>query len=97
MIPQLTTPGFRVEDFSRLKAGQQAALVQDLRTNNEEELGKEALQAAIFAGTVYGHPTNGTVAGLESIEAADVEAFSAEHYVAANLTRRHRRRYSGRS
>jgi zinc protease len=86
MLPQLTRPGFRDEDFSRLKARHQTALAQDLRTNNEEELGREALQSLIFEGTSYGHPTAGTVMGLAAIELDDVEAFVAEHYVAAGLT-----------
>ena len=49
-LPQLEEPGFREEDFRRLKDQQKTALVEDLRTNNEEELGKERLQALAFAG-----------------------------------------------
>ena len=49
VLPQLLDPGFREEDFQRLKDAQMNALVEDLRSNNEEELGKERLQARIFA------------------------------------------------
>ncbi len=45
-LPQLVAPGFREEDFRRLKDAQKNALVQNLRSNNDEELGKERLQAA---------------------------------------------------
>ena len=51
VLPQLVDPGFRDEDFKRLKDAQLNALVQDLRSNNEEELGKERLQTNIFRGT----------------------------------------------
>ena len=61
-LPQLTEPGFREEDFRRVKDQVRNALVQDLREANEEELGKEELQANLFAGTPYGHPVLGTVA-----------------------------------
>ena len=61
--PSCSTPGFREEDFRRLKDAQRNALVQDLRANNEEELGKERLQADVFAGTPYGHPALGTSRG----------------------------------
>ena len=40
VLPQLIDPGFRDEDFKRLKDAQLNALVQDLRSNNEEELGQ---------------------------------------------------------
>lgn len=84
-LPQLIRPGFRDEDFQRLKAIQLNELVQDLRSNNEEELGKERLQQLLFAGTPYGHPTAGTVAGIEAITLDDVRAFVAAHYTRGNL------------
>ena len=84
-LDQLVKPGFREEDFKRLKDQQLTALTQDLRTNNEEELGKERLQADVFAGTSYAHPALGTVEGLSSITLDDVKRFAAEHYTRANL------------
>ena len=50
-LPQLLQPGFRDEDFQRLKDGQLTALKDDLKSANDEELGKERLQANIHAGT----------------------------------------------
>ncbi|HEX2834767.1 MAG TPA: pitrilysin family protein [Thermoanaerobaculia bacterium] len=84
-LPQLTAPGFREEDFQRLKDQQLNTLQQDLRSNNEEELGKEELQNVAFAGTPYGHVDLGTVAGLQSITLDDVKKFVAEHYNASNV------------
>ena len=85
VLPQLLTPGFREEDFQRLRDQQLNNLKQDLRNNNEEELGKEELWAVTFAGTPYGHTNLGTVAGLESITLDDVKKFVAENYNASNV------------
>ena len=84
-MPQLLSPGFREEDFARLKERQRNALIQDLRTNNEEELGKERLQTNIFAGTPYGHTTLGTASGIDAILLDDIKAFVAECYCQSNL------------
>ncbi len=85
VLGQLAKPGFRAEDFQRLKDRQLIALTQDLRSNNEEELGKERLQANIFAGTRYGHPALGTVGGIKAITLDDVKAFARAHYTLGDL------------
>ena len=86
VLPQLLEPGLREDDFRRLKDAQLNALKEDLRSNNEEELGKERLQTNLFAGTPYGHPAVGTVAGLEAITLDDVRKFISSAYSRANLT-----------
>ncbi len=85
-LPQLLDPGFREEDFRRVKDDHRNALVQDLREANDEELGKERLQANVFAGTPYGHPALGTEAGIAAVTLDDVKAFVREHYTRANVT-----------
>jgi len=85
VIPQLLTPGYREEDFQRLKDSQLNALRQDLRNNNEEELGKERLIGNIYRGTPMAHPAIGTIAGLESITLDDVRKFVATHYTRGNV------------
>jgi zinc protease len=85
VLPQLLEPGFRQEDFDRLRTNQTNALTIDLRSNNEEELGKEWLQNRIFAGTPYGHTALGTVDGLAAITLEDVKAFVRQHYTSGNL------------
>ncbi|HEY5610723.1 MAG TPA: pitrilysin family protein [Thermoanaerobaculia bacterium] len=85
-FPQLLDPGFREDDFKRIKDAQLNALTQDLRANNEEELGKERLQQNLFGGTPYAHPVLGTVAGIQSITLDDVKSFVRENYTRANLT-----------
>jgi zinc protease len=86
VLPQLVDPGWRPEDFERVKTRQLNALVQDLRSNNEEELAKERLQTNVFRGTPYGHVALGTVAGLRAITLDDVRAFARQMYTRANLT-----------
>jgi len=86
VLPQLVEPGFRDSDFTRLKDAQLNALVQNLRSNNEEELGKERLQTNIFKGTPYGHVSLGTVAGIKAITLDDVKNFARSMYTRANLT-----------
>ena len=83
-LPMLTEPGFREDDFKRLKEAQLNALREDLRSNNEEELGKERLQANLFAGTPYGHTVLGTLAGIEAITLEDVREFWKNAYARSN-------------
>ncbi len=85
VLPSLLTPGYRDDDFQRIKETQLNVLKQDLRNNNEEELGKERLQVNLFAGTPYAHPALGTVAGLEAITLDDVKKFVADNYTRGNL------------
>jgi zinc protease len=85
VLPQLTEPGFREEDFVRLRDAHLNALRQDLIANNEEELGKERLQGNIFAGTPYAHPVLGTVAGLQAMTLDDVRTFVQRAYTRGNL------------
>jgi len=85
-LAQLLTPGFRDDDFSRLKEMQANTLTQDLRSNNEEELGRERLQTNIFAGSGYGHTTLGTVRGIGRITVDDLKGFAQSAYSQANLT-----------
>jgi zinc protease len=85
VMPQLLTPGFRDEDFQRLKDSQLNSLKQDLRNNNEEELGKERLIEDLFRGTRLAHPALGTIAGIQSITLDDVKQFIAANYTRGNL------------
>lgn len=79
-MPMLLEPGFREEDFRRLKDAQKNALQLDLKDNNEEELGKERLQVNVFAGTPYAHPVLGTAAGIDAITLDDVKDYYKKAY-----------------
>jgi len=80
VLPMLVAPGFREDDFRRLKDAQKDALLVDLKDHNEEEFAKERLQANVFAGTSYGHPALGTAAGIDAIALDDVKAFWKSAY-----------------
>ncbi|HEX9392540.1 MAG TPA: pitrilysin family protein [Usitatibacteraceae bacterium] len=84
-LPMLLSPGFREEDFRRLKDAQKNALQLDLKDNNEEEFGKERLQTNVFAGTPYGHPVLGTIKGIEAITLDDVKNFWKTAYTQGAL------------
>ena len=58
-LPMLLEPGLREEDFRRVKDAQMNALKQDLRNNNEEELGKERLQVNDLRGHALRPPRAG--------------------------------------
>ena len=84
-LPMLLSPGFREEDFRRLKDAQKNALTLDLKGNNEEEFAKERLQGNVFKGTGYAHPSLGTVKGIEAITLDDVKTFWKTAYTQGAL------------
>jgi zinc protease len=79
-------PGFRPEDFERVKSDTLNGIEKQLRYSSDEELGKAALYGAIFAGTPYGHLEAGRVSALESITLDDVKDFYRRHYTRDNVT-----------
>ena len=78
------TPGFRQEDFARHRDQLRACLTTTLPSSNDELLGLELVQHAIFTRHPYGHASAGTVTGLERLTLNDVKAFYREHYTQAN-------------
>ena len=76
----LTRPRFDPADFERGRDLLLAAIETTLRSQDDEELGKEALQARLYAGHPYRHPVVGTVRGLKSLTLDDVRAHYATHY-----------------
>jgi zinc protease len=82
----LTEPRFAPEDFERLKNRALDYLTKTLRGNDDEELGKQVMQLAIYgADHPYGHVGSGTVEGLNSITLDDVRAFHRAHYTRGAL------------
>jgi zinc protease len=86
LLDAVTRPAFLADDFNRLRSDACNYIANTLRYSSDEELGKAALAAAVFAGTRYAHPVEGTVTGLNSITVDDVRAFYREHFVQARLT-----------
>jgi zinc protease len=78
-------PGFREEDFTRLKSDSVNYLKVALREGNDEELGKEALYNNIYWGLPYGHHNTGSLSALEKLTLDDVRDFYQKNYTQANL------------
>ena len=81
----IVTPGFDEADFARNREFLTNSVVSTLRGNDDEELGKETLNALLYAEHPYGAPVNGTEDGLAAIELDDVRAFHAAHYTKGNV------------
>ncbi|HEY0378812.1 MAG TPA: pitrilysin family protein [Pyrinomonadaceae bacterium] len=81
----LLDPGFRPDDFTRLKTDAINFLKVSLREANDEELGKEQLYNTIYAGHPYGHHNMGTLTALEKLTLDDVRACYKSNYTRANL------------
>ncbi len=81
----LLDPGFRADDFKRLKDEAVNFLEVNLRQSNDEELGKERLYNNIYKDHPYEHHSMGSVSGLKNITIQDVKTFYLQHYTRANL------------
>jgi zinc protease len=84
-IDAILAPAFKQEDLDRIKSRMLNAIENDLRYSSDEELGKAVLYNSIFAGTPYGHITNGLVQSLKSITLDDLRAFYAKYYTRDNV------------
>jgi len=78
-------PGFREDDFTRLRDSALNAIEKDLRYSSDEELGKATLVSRVFAGTRYAHLDEGSVTALKSITLDDVREFWKTHWTGDNL------------
>ncbi len=76
----LLDPGFREDDFTRIKQDVINALKVGLRQSNDEELGKERLYNIIYKNHPYEHYTLGTISSLEKMTLQDVRDFYAKNY-----------------
>src|SRR2546427_5418244 len=82
----LLEPGFRPEDFKRVRDDAINFLKVSLRESNDEELGKEELYNMIYAGHPYGHHNAGKVSSLEKLTLDDVRGFYRDYYKGTSLT-----------
>jgi len=81
----LLEPGWREDDFTRVKDDHINYLRVSLRGNNDEELGKQVLYDQIYAGHPYGHPNAGTVSALQKMTIADLQKFYKTNFRRSNL------------
>ena len=83
-IDALLAPGFREDDFQRLKDNAINAIEKDLRYSSDEELGKATLYETVFADTPYGHLDSGSIEALRAITLEDVRSFYETYFTADN-------------
>lgn len=78
-------PGFREEDFIRLRTNQLNFLDKTLISNMDEQLGKEILNLMLYQGHPYGHHEAGSVETVTGLTLDDVKAFYKEHILQGNI------------
>ncbi len=82
----LLEPGFREDDFKRLRTDAVNYLKVTLRGGNDEELGKEVLYRMIYNDAhPYGHQNRGDVSSLEALTVNDVREFYRTNFTQAKL------------
>lgn len=85
-VEMMTRPQFAPSDVERLRDKAQNFLIQDLRSNNDEELGKEALYLEIYPKShPYGHHDAGTIAGLKTLDAPRLRSFYQGGFTGGNF------------
>jgi zinc protease len=82
---QLLNPGWREDDFKRLKKELIDGIKSGLKSSNDEELGKEVLYSELYQGHVYENFNSGDLSDLEAITIEDVKAFYSSQLTQAKL------------
>jgi zinc protease len=70
----LLAPRYDPSEFERLRTDALNIVRTQLRSENDEALGKAALDALLYRGHPYAHFAGGTVQGLQAITLEDVKA-----------------------
>jgi zinc protease len=81
----LLDPGFREDDFNRLKTNQLNFLQKTLVSNMDEQFGKEILNLMLYSGHPYRHPAAGSVETVSAITLDDVKSFYKDQTVEGNI------------
>jgi zinc protease len=81
----LLNPRFDPADFQRVKDLHLNYIKNTLRSTDDENLGKQSLNAFMFEGHPYGRLEVGTVQGIESITLDDVKQYHAKMYTQGNV------------
>ncbi len=82
----LLRPRWDAKEFERLRRDAVDDLEKNLRGNDDERLGKEALQWMLYAEHPYGQPDVGTVEGLRAATLDEVKAQAAKVFTRERLT-----------
>jgi zinc protease len=81
----LLDPGFREDDFNRLKTDQLDFVDKSLVNTMDEALGKEILNLMMYDGHPYGHHEAGTAESTAGLTIDEAQAFYREHFVRGNI------------
>lgn len=81
----LIAPQMTDADFQRVLAQSVSELTQELRGNDDEALGQETLQAMLYEGHSFGHPSLGTARSLAAMTLENVRAQRTAIMCEANL------------
>lgn len=82
---QLLNPGWREDDFKRLKKELIDGIKAGLKSSNDEELGKEVLYSELYQGHAYENFNSGDLSDLAALTIEDVKAFYAAQLTQAKL------------
>jgi len=82
---QLLNPGWREDDFKRIKKELIDGIKSGLKSSNDEELGKEVLYSELYQGHVYENFNSGDLSDLATITLEDVKAFYSAELTQAKL------------
>ena len=82
---QLLNPGWREDDFKRLKKELIDGIKSGLKASNDEELGKEVLYSELYQGHAYENFNSGDLSDLAALTIEDVKAFYATQLTQAKL------------
>ncbi|WP_085300084.1 M16 family metallopeptidase [Cognaticolwellia mytili] len=82
---QLLNPGWREDDFKRLKKELIDGIKSGLKSSNDEELGKEVLYSELYRGHAYENFNSGDLSDLAALTLDDVKAFYAAQLTQAKL------------
>ncbi len=79
----LTHPRFDAEPLARVRT----QIIQSLQQDEAEppRVSSRAFMRAFFGGHAYAHPTNGEIATITAITAADLRGFARGHWVSYGL------------
>ncbi|MEP1742658.1 MAG: pitrilysin family protein [Kangiellaceae bacterium] len=83
---QLLTPGWREDDFQRIKDQLVNQIENSLKSSNDEELGKEVLYEALYPNHPYGSLNAGHVSDIKKLTIDDVKSFYQKNLTQNNLT-----------
>jgi zinc protease len=82
----LTKPRWDSKEFERLRSDAISDIEKRLRTSDDENLGKEALEWLLYEGHPYQSFVGGTVRGLRSLTIDDLKAHAQRVFTRARLT-----------